>query len=82
VSSRHVAPRRPNPAAGITGKQGDRAMSAEDMAKNTAGRPRARSRNAPGRSPATSRSKPKGHGDQAKGNIKQASGKAKDAFTK
>ena len=58
-------------------------MATEDKAANKAHRSsRARARRKPVRPSATSRWKPKASVDQAKGNLKQAGEKVKDAFKK
>ena len=56
-------------------------MSAEDMAKNTTGQATGKVQEGAGKVTGDEPLQAEGRGDQAKGNIKQASGKAKDAFT-
>jgi len=56
-------------------------MSAEDKAKNTAGQATGKVKQGAGKVTGDEPLEAEGRGDQPKGNIKQASGKAKDAFT-
>ena len=57
-------------------------MSAEDKAKNTAEQATGKVKEGAGKVTGNEPLEAEGRGDQAKGNIKQASEKAKDAFTK
>jgi uncharacterized protein YjbJ (UPF0337 family) len=57
-------------------------MSAEDKAKNTAGKAAGKVREGAGKVTGNESLEAEGRGDQAKGNLKQAGEKAKDAFTK
>ena len=56
-------------------------MSAEDKAKNTAGQATGKVKEGAGKVTGDESLEAEGRGDQAKGNIKQASEKVKDAFT-
>jgi uncharacterized protein YjbJ (UPF0337 family) len=84
VSSRHVPPRRLNPGAraiaGKNKKQGDRTMSAEDKAKNTAEQAKGKVKETAGKVTGNESLEAEGHGDQAKGDLKQAGEKVKDIF--
>lgn len=57
-------------------------MSAEDKAKNTAGKATGKVKEGAGKVTGNESLEAEGHGDQAKGNIKQAFEKVKDTFTK
>lgn len=57
-------------------------MSAEDKAKNTAGKATGKVKEGAGKVTGNEPLEAEGHGDQAKGNIKQAFEKVKDTFTK
>ena len=56
-------------------------MSAEDKAKNTAGQATGTVEEGAGKVTGDEPPEAEGRGDPAQGNIRQASGKAKDAFT-
>jgi uncharacterized protein YjbJ (UPF0337 family) len=57
-------------------------MATEDKAKNTAQTTKGKVKEAVGDVTGNDRLKAKGQADQAKGNLKQAGEKVKDAFTK
>ena len=57
-------------------------MSAEDKAKNIAEQAKGKVKEGAGKVTGNERLEAEGHGDQAKGNLKQAGEKVKDAFMK
>jgi uncharacterized protein YjbJ (UPF0337 family) len=57
-------------------------MSAEDKAKNIAEQAKGKVKEGAGKVTGNERLEAEGHGDQAKGNLKQAGEKVKDAFKK
>jgi uncharacterized protein YjbJ (UPF0337 family) len=57
-------------------------MSAEDKAKNTAETAKGKVKEGVGRATGNESLEAEGHGDQAKGDLKQAGEKVKDAFKK
>ena len=57
-------------------------MSAEDKAKNIAEQAEGKAKEAAGKVTGNEQLEAEGHGDQAKGDLKQAAEKAKDAVTK
>jgi uncharacterized protein YjbJ (UPF0337 family) len=57
-------------------------MSAVDKAKNTAEQAKGKVKEGAGKATGDERLEVEGHGDQAKGNLKQAGEKVKDAFKK
>ena len=57
-------------------------MSAEDKAKNTAEQAKGKVKKVAGKVTGNEKLEAEGHGDQAKGNLKQAGEKVKDAFKK
>ena len=57
-------------------------MSAEDKAKNTAEQATGKVKEAAGKITGNESLEAEGHGDQAKGNLKQAGEKVKDVFKK
>ena len=57
-------------------------MSAEDKAKNNAETAKGKVKEATGKATGNESLEAEGHGDQAKGDLKQAGEKVKDAFKK
>jgi uncharacterized protein YjbJ (UPF0337 family) len=57
-------------------------MSAEDKAKNTAEQAKGKVKKVAGKVTGNEKLEAEGRGDQAKGNLKQAGEKVKDAFKK
>ena len=57
-------------------------MSAEDKAKNTAEQAKCKVKEGAGKVTGNESLEAEGHGDQAKGNLKQAGEKVKDVFKK
>jgi uncharacterized protein YjbJ (UPF0337 family) len=57
-------------------------MSAEDKANNTAEQAKGKVKEGAGKVTGDESLEAEGHGDQAKGNLKQAGEKVKDTFTK